>query len=781
MPIDYAAEIATEMKLDPKGVTSTIRLLDEDATVPFIARYRKEATGSLDDLQITGICDRLDALRKLDARKATILKTIEEQGKLTDELKGQIEALRNATELEDLYLPYRPKRKTRATVAIQRGLGPLADLIWAQEPFDGQPDTVAADFVDPEKEVPDVAAAWAGANDIVAERVSETASLRAALRELYQREGRVVSRVRRGKQKEGAKFKDYFDFAEPAGRIPSHRMLAIRRGESEGVLSFRIEVDRDKALGIVGKMIVHNENAPLRDRLVAACEDGYDRLLTPSIEGHTRNTLRERADREAISVFATNLRKLLMTPPLGGKWTLGVDPGLRTGCKLVSLDGKGDLLAATVIYPLGSRMEAEKAAKTVEAYCHRYRIEAVAVGNGTGGRETERFFRELDRDQINDAEIVMVSEAGASVYSASDAARKEFPDQDVTVRGAISIGRRLQDPLAELVKIEPKAIGVGQYQHDVEQNDLKKSLDDVVVSCVNAVGVEINTASEQLLSYVAGLNAEQARHIVSHRSKAGAFLSRKQLLDVPRVGPKTFEQAAGFLRIRGGSNPLDASAVHPERYGLVETMAGDLDTDVTSLIGDATRCATIDINAYINDDVGEPTLRDILQELAKPGRDPRESFDPVRFDPDVTKIDHLNEGMVLEGVVTNVTNFGAFVDIGVHQDGLVHVSELSHDFVEDPAQVIEVGRRTKVKVIEVDLSRRRISLSVKQTTEPPPRPKRQAPPRKDQPSGRSKGKPSRQRDRGRDTTSRGGPPKFNPFADLYMENGVIKKRNDNDK
>ena len=778
MTIDFASEIAAELKLPAQGVAKTIQLFDDDATVPFIARYRKEATGNLDEEQITNIRDRLSYLRKLEDRKKTVLKTIEEQGKLTDELKDQIEACRDAVELEDIYLPYKPKRKTRATMAIEKGLEPLADLIWAQGPVEQDADSIVAAYIDEQKGVPDADTAWAGARDIVAERVSETKELREKMRKLFLETGTVVSKVKKKKEKAGIKFKDYFDFDEPARSIPSHRMLAIRRGEGEEILSFRILVDRDTALGIVRGQIFNGDGGPFADQLKAACDDGFDRLLTPSIEGFARNELRLAADREAIKVFAMNLRKLLMSPPLGGRWVLAIDPGIRTGCKVVALDDKGDLLAFTVIYPDRGEGDRKKAEAIVEQYCNRYRIEAVAIGNGTGGREVERFFRKLERDQINDADVFMVSEAGASVYSASEVARKEFPDQDITVRGAISIGRRVQDPLAELVKIEPKSIGVGQYQHDVDQDMLKDTLGDIVVSCVNAVGVELNTASPNLLSYVAGLNSSQAQSIIGHRTKNGHFKNRKEILDVAKIGPKTFEQAAGFLRIQNGNNPLDKSAVHPERYELVEKMAQDIGTDVGALVGNKELITKIKIADYVTDQVGEPTLNDILAELAKPGRDPRPPLEPIRYNPDVTEVAHLNEGMILDGVVTNVTNFGAFVDIGVHQDGLVHVSELSHDFVTDPSTVVEVEQRVKVRVVEVDRARTRISLSIKQATEPPKRPARPAP-------YKQKARPKQQKDfrqgkKPQNQRSRREGPKFTPFAKLFMENGKVKMRDDED-
>lgn len=799
--IDFAAEIASELKFPAPSVTNTIALLRDDATIPFIARYRKEVTGSLDEVQLRQIRDRLDYLTKLAERQAVVLKSIEEQGKLTDELREQIEQTRDAARLEDLYLPFRPKRKTRATQARAKGLEPLADLIWAQQPLDGDPNALVAQFVDVGKDVPDADAAWQGARDIVAERISENPELRAALRGLFLTTGQIESHVKKGHEKSGGKFRDYFSFQEKAARIPSHRMLAIRRGEAEGHLTYRITVDLERASALVHQHTVKGDGGPLAEHLLAACEDSYDRLLSLSIEGQARNALRERADQEAIGVFATNLRRLLMTAPLGSRWVMGVDPGVRTGCKIVALDGKGDLLASTVIHLSKGEQQAKEAEQTVERYCQHYRVEAIAVGNGTGGRETETFLRKLGRDALNDAVVVMVSEAGASVYSASDLARQELPDLDVTIRGAVSIGRRLQDPLAELVKIDPKAIGVGQYQHDVDLNKLKDSLDETVQSCVNQVGVDLNTASPQLLQYVAGLGPSQAKSVIDFRSKKGRFHSRAELLTVPKIGPKTFEQAAGFLRIRNAANPLDGSAVHPERYALVEQMARDANTDVATLTSDAGARKAIDLEKYVSDDVGLPTLKDILAELAQPGRDPREGFDPVQFDPEVTEIGDLNEGKVLAGVVTNVTAFGAFVDIGVHQDGLVHLSELAWRYIEDASQVVAVGDKVSVKVLGIDRERKRISLSIKQTTEAPPRPEpvrrepRPEPRPARPPERRPERRPEPQKRRGQnqgdrrperpgrtDRPAQQAKPKFDsPFSVLFMENGVVKLKDDDKK
>jgi uncharacterized protein len=712
--------IARELSLDPGQIARTLELLDGGATVPFVARYRKEATGNLDEVQIAAVADRATFLRELDDRKATILKEIDSQGKLTPELRAKIEATLSKTELEDLYLPYKPKRRTRASIARERGLEPLALRILAQADAEPSRDELAAPFVSAEKGVPDVDAAFAGARDIVAETISETAEIRAALRDHALAHGVFVSKVNKGKEEEGAKFRDWFDYREPARDIPSHRMLALRRGEKEEVLRLLLEVDEEQALGLIRERTVTNPKAALREELEAALADAYRRLLSPSIEGDVRNTVRERAEEQAIKVFSENLRHLLLAPPLGGKRVLAVDPGYRTGCKVAAIDEQGELHDHTVIFPTHSERQIEEAARTAEELCRKHRVEAVAIGNGTAGRETEAFFRKLGKEgKLGGARIVMVNESGASVYSASEVARAELPEQDVTVRGAVSIGRRLQDPLAELVKIDPKAIGVGQYQHDVHQPTLQKALDGVVESCVNRVGVDVNTASFTLLRYVAGVGETLAKNIVAFRAENGPFRSRKQLMKVPRVGPKAFEQAAGFLRVRGGENPLDDSAVHPESYDVVERMATDLGVAPRELVGHGELARKVDVAKYVDDRRGLPTLRDIVAELEKPGRDPRAEFADVGFNPEVTEFAHVTEGMILNGVVTNVTQFGAFVDVGVHQDGLVHVSELAHRFVRDPSEVVKVGDRVKVKVIQVDAARHRIGLSIKQTTEPP--------------------------------------------------------------
>jgi uncharacterized protein len=720
--MNHAAIIAAEMKIEVGQVERTLALLGEGATIPFISRYRKEVTGNLDEVQIGTIDERRTYLGELDARKETVLKEIGSQGKLSDELRHKIERTLSKTELEDLYLPYKPKRRTRATIAREKGLEPLADQIWAQGEIDPAP------FLN--DQVPDVEAALAGARDICAERVAEHAEVRAVLREQAMASGVLASTVIAGKETEGAKFKDYFDLREPVDKAPSHRLLALRRGEKEGFLRVALEVDEARAVDAIRHRL-----AAKSEPLLQAIDDGYQRLLKPSIEVDVRLLLKERADAEAIKVFAENLRNLLLQAPLGGKRVLAVDPGFRTGCKTVVVDEKGDLQEHTVLYPDRHPQTAEA---SVEALCRKHRIEAVAVGNGTAGRETETFLRKMAQ-RLGGAKIVVVNESGASVYSASEIAREEFPDEDVTVRGAVSIGRRLQDPLAELVKIDPKSIGVGQYQHDVHQPSLKKTLDGVVESCVNRVGVDLNTASFKLLAYVAGVGETLAKNIVAHRAENGAFRSRKQLLDVPRFGQKAFVQAAGFLRVRG-DHPLDNSSVHPESYDVVEKMARDLGVDVKGLVGNKELAKKIDVHQYVDGSRGLPTLKDILAELEKPGRDPRAEFEEVGFNPEVTAFEHLQEGMILAGVVTNVTQFGAFVDVGVHQDGLVHVSELAHRFVKDPAEVAKVGDRVKVKVIKVDAERRRIGLSIKQATvrqnaAPPPSPPRAPAPQK------PKGKP----------------------------------------
>ncbi|HAT71390.1 MAG TPA: RNA-binding transcriptional accessory protein [Elusimicrobia bacterium] len=702
----YVSKIAVELGLNGAGVAAAIALFKEDATIPFISRYRKEATGNLDEVALGKIQDRLAQLKELDARREAIIKSLTERNLLTEELKVKVEGAETLSKLEDIYLPFRPKRRTRATIAKEKGLEPLADQVYAQGAED--PTALAAPFINEEKGVKTAEEALAGARDIIAERVSEDETARARLRQLFSAKGIFHSKVLEGKEAEGAKFKDYFEWKEPAAKAPSHRILAMRRGETEGFLTMRIEVEADEAISLLEPLFVKNGSACGR-QVKEAVTDSYNRLLALSMEGEARFETKKRADAEAIGVFARNLREILMSSPLGHKNIMALDPGFRTGCKLVCLDANGKLLYDDVIYPHNGDGAAASAAEKVKKLAAQYKTEVIAIGNGTAGRETEEFARGLKLEGVI---IVMVNESGASVYSASPVAREEFPDKDVTVRGSVSIGRRLMDPLAELVKIDPKSIGVGQYQHDVDQGELKKSLDTTVMSCVNNVGVEVNTASRELLSYVSGLGATLAKNIVDYRNANGAFASRAALKKVPRLGPKAFEQAAGFLRLRGAKNPLDESAVHPERYEIVEKMAADLGCSVGDLITDAALRAKIDISKYVADGVGEPTLRDIIAELAKPGRDPRKQFEAFTFG-EAQKIGDLKPGAKLPGIVTNVAAFGAFVDIGVHQDGLIHISELSDTFVKDAAAVVKVGQRVSVTVIDVDLPRNRIALSMK--------------------------------------------------------------------
>lgn len=705
-PTNYDGRIAGLLSLQTRQVANTIELLDGGATVPFIARYRKEATGQLDEVQITAIRDTYVRLQELDKRREAILKAISEQGKLTPELQKKIDAADSITELEDLYLPYKQKRKTRATIAIERGLEPLANLLFLQT--EANPERAAQRFLT--DQVPTIADALQGARDIIAERVNEDADARQRIRNLFEREAIIKSVVKKGKEADGIKYKDYYDFAEALRRVPSHRLLAIRRGETEGFLSVSISPDEEVAIERLDRQFLRGIPAS-KEQVALAIRDSYKRLIKPSIETEFDNKSKAKADLEAIKIFADNLRQLLLSPPLGQKRVLAIDPGYRTGCKTVVIDAQGNLLTDTVLHLFLSEGQKQQAAETVRRLVKGHQIEAIAIGNGTGGRETEAFVRGLGLDAS--VAIFVVSEQGASVYSASDVAREEFPDKDVTVRGAVSIGRRLMDPLAELVKIDPKSIGVGQYQHDVEQNALKNSLDDVVMSCVNSVGVALNTASAHLLRYVSGLGPQLAQNIVQFRAQNGPFKSREQLKKVPRLGPKAFEQCAGFLRIEAGKHPLDNSAVHPERYELVERMAADLNATVADLIRKPDLRKQIRPERYVSSAVGLPTLRDILSELDKPGRDPREQLSVFSFDERVKTMDDLHEGMVLDGVVTNVTAFGAFVDIGVKQDGLVHVSQLSHQYVKDPREVVNVYQKVKVRVTEVDLPRKRIALTMK--------------------------------------------------------------------
>lgn len=709
---DYASLIAQELGIRPAQAGAVIRLLDEGATVPFIARYRKEATGSLDEVAVTAIRDRLAAGRELDKRRDAILASLEERNLLTPDLRAKVEAAASLTLLEDIYLPYRPKRRTRASTARERGLEPLADLLARQDR--SLPETLAAGFVNPAKDVPDAGAALAGARDILAERFAEHQTARERLRNVFDREGLMRSKAAPGKEDdpEAAKYRDYFAWDEPAPQAPPHRILAMFRGEEEGFLRLSLRPrDEERARETLARLFVRNDG-PCGREVRDAALDGYARLLAPALETELRNRLKERADAASIRVFADNLRQLLLAPPLGPKSILAVDPGFRTGCKAVCLSPEGKLLECATVNPhAGSDKARAEAGATLVRLARKHGAEVAAVGNGTAGRETEAFIRSLpDWPPIP---VVLVSENGASVYSASEAARAEFPDLDLTYRGAVSIGRRLADPLAELVKIDPKAIGVGQYQHDVNQAELKRCLDDVVTSCVNAVGVELNTASEQLLAYVSGLGPTLARNIVAFRHENGPFQTRRDLLKVPRLGPKAFEQCSGFLRIRDGKQPLDASAVHPESYAVVERMAKDAGTSVGELMRSPERRRAIDVSRYVTDSLGLPTLTDIMKELEKPGRDPRGPFKPFAFAEGVHALDDLRPGMKLPGIVTNITAFGAFVDIGVHQDGLVHISQLADRFVRDPGEVVRVHQEVAVTVLDVDIPRKRISLTMR--------------------------------------------------------------------
>lgn len=721
LPPKHLETITRELALQPRQVMATALLLKEGATVPFIARYRKEVTGTLDEVQIAAIRDRIEKLAELDSRRDSILKSLDERKLLTAELKKAIDAAETLTTLEDIYLPFRPKKRTRATIAKEAGLEPLADLLFTQaaniDPLKAaEPFLEAAKTAEPP--LTTLEQLLAGARDILAERFNDDKDARARLRAVYQSESTMTSKVFPGKETEGAKFKDYFEWSEPASKAPSHRILAVRRGEKEGFLMMRVHPTELSALSTLEPMFVKGRN-PAADQVRLAVQESYKRLLGPAMETEIRLELKRRADEEAIRVFADNLRELLLASPLGQKTVLAIDPGFRTGCKVVLLDAQGKLLHNDVVYPEQGARSAADAAEKVLAFIKHFKVEAVAVGNGTAGRETEAFVRKLNLPA--NIPVVMVNESGASIYSASEVAREEFPDHDLTVRGAVSIGRRLMDPLAELVKIDAKSIGVGQYQHDVDQNALKKSLDDVVVSCVNRVGVELNTASKQLLTYVSGIGPSIAEAIVAFRNENGPFKSRQELMKVPRLGPKAFEQAAGFLRIRDTENPLDQSAVHPESYPIVDAMARDLGCSVRDLVKNELLRKKITLQKYVSDKVGLPTLNDILSELAKPGRDPRQKFEAFSFTEGVNKVSDLQVGMKLPGIVTNVAAFGAFVDIGVHQDGLVHVSQLSDSFVKDPADVVKVQQRVMVTVMEIDLERQRIALSMKSKPDLTPR------------------------------------------------------------
>lgn len=698
--------VAKKLGLHEWQVENTIRLMDAGATIPFISRYRKEMTGSLDEVQLMHIREEYDKLNELDARREAIIKSIEEQEKMTDELRQKIDAALTMSELEDIYLPYRPKRRTRATIAKEKGLEPLAAMIMEQKFSD--PELRAEPFIN--DQVKTVEDAIAGASDIIAEWINEDEKARKQLRKLFERDAVLYSKVIKGKESEGIKFSDYFDWSEPLRKCPSHRLLAMRRGEDEGFLRLSIEPSEDKALEILNSIFVKGRNAS-SEIVASSVKDSWKRLLGPSLETEFRNISKERADNDAIAVFADNLRQLLLASPLGEKNVLAIDPGFRTGCKVVCLDRQGNLLHNETIFPHPPQNETAKSVRKIMSLVEAYRIEAIAIGNGTASRETEDFIKKWVRFD-SDIQVFVVSEAGASIYSASKIARDEFPDYDVTVRGAVSIGRRLMDPLAELVKIDPKSIGVGQYQHDVDQQKLQKSLDDIVVSCVNAVGVEVNTASKHLLTYVSGLGPQLAQNIIDYRSENGPFRSRKELLKVKRMGEKAFEQSAGFLRIRNAENPLDSSAVHPESYYVVERMAKDIGCEVKELIKDENKRKQISLEKYITPSTGMPTLQDIMQELAKPGRDPRSKIKEFRF-ADVHSMEDLIPGMIVPGIVTNVTKFGAFVDIGIKQDGLVHVSNMSNKYVSDPSTVVKLHQHVMVKVIGVEMERNRVQLSMK--------------------------------------------------------------------
>ena len=704
---NHATIIAAELAVAEEQVIATIELLDEGSTVPFIARYRKEATGTLDEVQVAAIRDRFQQLRELDKRREAILKALGALDKLTPELAAQINAATNIAIIEDIYLPYKPKRKTRASEARKKGLEPLAHLLLKQEKLDLS--AAATEFLNEELGVLSVDDALSGARDIIAEMINENIEARTAMRQYFQQNALLKSSVIKGKEVEGIKYKDYFDWNEPIRVAPSHRILAVRRGENEGMLKIETMPPEDGAIDLLERKFVTGGNAS-SEQVRLAIQDSYKRLLGPAMETEIRNLSKEKADEEAIRVFAENARQLLLAAPMGEKNILAIDPGFRTGCKVVCLDKQGKLLENTTIYPHNGQRGLLEAEAKIKAQCEKYNVEAIAIGNGTAGRETEVFIRGL---RLQDVTVVMVNENGASIYSASEVARQEFPDHDITVRGAVSIGRRLMDPLAELVKIDPKSIGVGQYQHDVDQAKLQASLDDTVMSCVNAVGVELNTASKQVLAYVSGLGPQLAQNIVSYRNEHGAFKNRESLRKVPRLGDKAFEQAAGFLRIRNAEQVLDTSAVHPERYSLVNKMARDLSCSVSQLMRDPELRKQINLRQYVSEEIGLPTLNDIMNELAKPGRDPREQFEVFSFTEGVNEISDLKPGMKLQGIVTNITNFGAFVDIGVHQDGLVHTSQLSESFVANANEVVKVHQRVEVTVVEVDIARKRISLSMK--------------------------------------------------------------------
>ena len=708
METNYIKILANELGIREFQVQNTLTLIEDGATVQFIARYRKEMTASLDEVQILAIRDRHRQMVELDKRREAIIASINEQGLLTPELEKQLIASAVLSELEDLYLPYKPKRKTRATIAKSRGLEPLAEIIMSQKAMDMQ--AITRIFVDSQKDVNTMEEALSGARDIIAEWINENKDSRSRLRFLFIRDAVISSKPVKGKELEGIKYQSWFDWKEPLLKAPSHRVLAIFRGEAEGFLKVAVAPDEEKATEILHELFVKDSNLA-SEQVVIALKDSYKRLLHPSMENEVRQLAKEKADAEAIRVFAGNLRQLLLAPPLGQKTVLAIDPGFRSGCKVVCLDKHGNLLHNETIYPHPPQNEVKQAMAKIQNLVNAYKIEAIAIGNGTAGRETENFISRIRFDQ--EVMALMVNESGASVYSASDIARAEFPDYDITVRGSVSIGRRLMDPLAELVKVDPKSIGVGQYQHDVNQPALQKSLEDVVVSCVNSVGVELNTASMHLLTYVSGIGPVLAGNIVMQRTKTGKFTSREELKNVPRFGEKAFEQSAGFLRIGDAANPLDRSAVHPESYPVVLRMAKDLNCTVADLMNDEKLRAKINLGDYVSESTGMPTLTDIMLELAKPGRDPRSTFEFFEFDRNINRIDDLRVGMVLPGIITNITNFGAFVDIGVHQDGLVHVSQLRNQFTKEPNEVVKLNQKVRVKVLEVDKERKRIQLTMK--------------------------------------------------------------------
>lgn len=701
----FVSLLTDSLQISAKQIINTIQLLEDGATIPFISRYRKEMTGELDEVQIGAIKDQYDKLLEIEKRKETILKTIEEQEKLTPEIRNRIEACWNATELEDIYLPYKPKRRTRAEIARENGLEPLARMIMKQNA--DNLDYLAKPYVkDKIKTIDD---ALNGASDIIAEWINESEKARNVIRRIFTYEAIISSKIIKGKEEEAQKYRDYFDMSEKLSKCSSHRLLAMRRGESEGFLKVNISPDEDKCVDKLADIFVRSDNAS-GDLVCNAAKDAYKRLLKPSIENEFAAESKLKADAEAIRVFAENLRQLLLAPPLGERRVMGIDPGFRTGCKVVCLDAQGNLLHNETIYPHPPQSDYSKASRSIQKMVEAYNIQAIAIGNGTAGRETEHFIQNIRYDR--NVQVFVVSENGASIYSASKIAREEFPDYDVTVRGAVSIGRRLMDPLAELVKIDPKSIGVGQYQHDVDQTLLKKSLDQTVENAVNKVGVNLNTASKHLLTYISGLGPQLAQNIVDYRAENGAFTNRRQLLKVPKMGTKTFEQCAGFLRIPDGENPLDNSAVHPESYRIAEKMAKDLKTDIDKLIRNKELIQKIELKSYVTEDVGLPTLTDILLELEKPGRDPRSSVKVFEFDPNIKKIEDLISGMELPGIVTNITNFGAFVDIGIKENGLVHISQMADKYISNPAEVVSLHQHVKVRILEVDMVRKRIQLKL---------------------------------------------------------------------